>query len=194
MTRWLRCSKVMGVTELPVWQNDGGDHAGADSISSSSSGSCGWQPSLKRAVPHHCFRSIAYSGGAAANINASAFAHQAGNLTETSIPIRTFAEWDEQQPGFAEIDLVAHDGGPGAGGFLSTLDLTDVCTGWTETEAVPNKLRFGCSKHCRRSVRVCLFLCVAWILTMDRSSSQRITALLSARAHHVHARSSLSQE
>jgi hypothetical protein len=33
-----------------------------------------------------------------------------GTLLKHQIPIRTFAEWDEQQPGFAEIDLVAHDG------------------------------------------------------------------------------------
>jgi len=62
-----------------------------------------------------------------------------GTLLKHQIPIRTFAEWDEGQPGFAEIDLVAHDGGLALGDFCQTLDLTDVCTGWTETEAVPNK-------------------------------------------------------
>src|SRR4029453_13197413 len=62
-----------------------------------------------------------------------------GTLLKHQIPIRTFAEWDEQQPGFAEIDLVAHDGGLAVGDYCQTLDLTDVCTGWTETEAVPNK-------------------------------------------------------
>ena len=62
-----------------------------------------------------------------------------GTLLKHQIPIRTFAEWDEQQPGFAEIDLVAHDGGLALGDYCQTLDLTDVCTGWTETEAVPNK-------------------------------------------------------
>ena len=62
-----------------------------------------------------------------------------GTLLKHQIPIRTFAEWDEGQPGFVEIDLVAHDGGLALGDFCQTLDLTDVCTGWTETEAVPNK-------------------------------------------------------
>ena len=62
-----------------------------------------------------------------------------GTLLKHQIPIRTFAEWDEQQPGFVEMDLVAHDGGLALGDFCQTLDLTDVCTGWTETEAVPNK-------------------------------------------------------
>lgn len=62
-----------------------------------------------------------------------------GTLLKHQIPIRTFAEWDEQRPGFAELDLVAHDGGLALGDYCQTLDLTDVCTGWTETEAVPNK-------------------------------------------------------
>jgi len=62
-----------------------------------------------------------------------------GTLLKHQIPIRTFAEWDEAQPGFVEIDLVAHDGGLALGDYCQTLDLTGICTGWTETEAVPNK-------------------------------------------------------
>jgi hypothetical protein len=62
-----------------------------------------------------------------------------GTLLKHQIPIRTFADWNEQQPGFAELDLVAHDGGIGFGDYAQTLDMTDVCTGWTETIAVPNK-------------------------------------------------------
>ena len=62
-----------------------------------------------------------------------------GTLLKHQIPIRTFADWNEQRPGFAELDLVAHDGGIGFGDYAQTLDMTDVCTGWTETIAVPNK-------------------------------------------------------
>ena len=62
-----------------------------------------------------------------------------GTLLKHQIPIRTFAEWNEQQPGFVEMDLVAHDGGLAVGDYCQTLDLTDVCSGWTETEGVPNK-------------------------------------------------------
>jgi hypothetical protein len=62
-----------------------------------------------------------------------------GTLLKKQIPIRTFAEWDERCPGFAEIDLVAHDGGFGAGDYCQTLDLTDIATTWTETMAVRNK-------------------------------------------------------
>ena len=33
-----------------------------------------------------------------------------GSLLKGSIPIRTFAEWNEDRPGFIEVDLVAHCG------------------------------------------------------------------------------------
>lgn len=62
-----------------------------------------------------------------------------GTLLKSQIPIRTFSEWDDRRPGFVEIDLVGHDGGDARGEFAQTLDVTDVCTGWTETEAVKNK-------------------------------------------------------
>jgi len=62
-----------------------------------------------------------------------------GTLLKHQIPIRTFSEWNDKRPGFVEIDLVGHDGGDGSGDFLQTLDVTDVATGWTETQAVKNK-------------------------------------------------------
>jgi|SRR5271157_1568771 len=62
-----------------------------------------------------------------------------GTLLKSQIPIRTFSEWDEGRPGFVEVDLVGHDGGNSRGDFAQTLDVTDVCTGWTETQAVKNK-------------------------------------------------------
>ncbi len=62
-----------------------------------------------------------------------------GTLLLSQIPIRTFSDWDKQKPGFVEIDLVGHDGGSTRGEYAQTLDVTDVCTGWTETQAVKNK-------------------------------------------------------
>lgn len=62
-----------------------------------------------------------------------------GTLLKRQIPVRTFAEWDQSQPGFVEIDLVGHDGGSTHGDFCQTLDVTDVASGWTETQAVINK-------------------------------------------------------
>lgn len=62
-----------------------------------------------------------------------------GTLLKHQIPIRTFAEWNDKRPGFSEIDLVQHDGGTNKGDFANTLNVTDVCTGWTEAAATPNK-------------------------------------------------------
>jgi hypothetical protein len=62
-----------------------------------------------------------------------------GTLLKHQVPIRTFSEWDESKPGFLEIDLVSHGGGDERGEFCQTLSATDVCSGWTETEAVRNK-------------------------------------------------------
>ncbi len=62
-----------------------------------------------------------------------------GTLLKHQIPIRTFSDWNEQKPGFVEIDLVGHDGGDSHGDYAQTLDVTDICTTWTETEAVRNK-------------------------------------------------------
>jgi hypothetical protein len=62
-----------------------------------------------------------------------------GTLLKHHIPVRTFADWNESEPGFVEIDLVAHDGGIAYGDYAQTLDLTDIATTWTETRAVKNK-------------------------------------------------------
>lgn len=78
-----------------------------------------------------------------------------GTLLKKQIPIRTFAEWDEHRPGFVEIDLVAHDGGLAAGDYCQTLDLTDIATTWTETQAVRNKAQawvFAALKEMRQKL------------------------------------------
>ncbi len=62
-----------------------------------------------------------------------------GTLLRSQVPIRTYTPWDEQQPGFLEIDLVAHCGESTAGTYLCTLNCVDVATGWTECVAVANK-------------------------------------------------------
>ena len=53
-----------------------------------------------------------------------------GTLLKSKIPVRTFADWDENEPGFFELDLVGHCGGSGSGEFLYTLNMTDVFSGW----------------------------------------------------------------
>lgn len=62
-----------------------------------------------------------------------------GTLLKSQIPIRTWAEWTENKPGFAEIDLVGHEGGNSSGEFAFTLTVTDIATGWTVNASVKNK-------------------------------------------------------
>ena len=49
-----------------------------------------------------------------------------------SVPIRTYADWNDPPPGFVEADLVAHSGPSTSGSFVQTLVLTDIASGWTE--------------------------------------------------------------
>ena len=62
-----------------------------------------------------------------------------GSLLKSRIEMRTWADHDENIPGFVEIDLVGHDGGNLRGEHCFTLTVTDIATGWTENRAVRNK-------------------------------------------------------
>jgi hypothetical protein len=62
-----------------------------------------------------------------------------GTLLKHTIPIRTFAQWDDAQPGFMEIDLVAHGGVSPHGEYLHSLNMVDVCTRWVELVALINR-------------------------------------------------------
>ena len=69
-----------------------------------------------------------------------------GSLLKKAIPIRTFTPWEDEHPGFLEIDLVAHCGLSTEGTYLNTLTATDLATGWTECLALPNKTQFAVSQ------------------------------------------------
>src|SRR5713226_5408723 len=62
-----------------------------------------------------------------------------GTLLKHQIPLRTFSEWDEQRPGFLEIDLVGHDGGTIDSLHGFTLDAIDIATAWVSLAALRNK-------------------------------------------------------
>jgi len=62
-----------------------------------------------------------------------------GTLLKNSIPIRTFADWNDAVPGFTEVDLVGHDGGNVSGDYIQSLNFTDIATCWDETAACKNK-------------------------------------------------------
>jgi len=55
-----------------------------------------------------------------------------GSLLKSSIPIRTFIDWQEDHSGFLGVDLVAHCGESTEGFYLTTLSTVDVANGWSE--------------------------------------------------------------
>ena len=65
-----------------------------------------------------------------------------GALLKKAIPVRTFTPWEDERPGFEEIDLVAHCGETTAGQYLNTLTVTDLATGWTECLAILQKSQY----------------------------------------------------
>jgi hypothetical protein len=69
-----------------------------------------------------------------------------GSLLKNLIPVRTFTEWDEERPGFMEIDLVAHCGNTTEGQYLNTLTCTDISTGWTDVTALLHRSQQAVSK------------------------------------------------
>ena len=69
-----------------------------------------------------------------------------GTLLKKTIPVRTYTPWDEEKPGFEEIDLVAHCGHSAEGQFLFTFTSTDIATGWTECLAIANKTQVAVSE------------------------------------------------
>ena len=73
-----------------------------------------------------------------------------GSLLKKLIPVRTFTEWDEERPGFMEIDLVAHCGNTTEGQYLNTLTCTDLCTGWTDVTALHHRSQQAVSEAIHR--------------------------------------------
>ncbi len=72
-----------------------------------------------------------------------------GSLLKDSIPIQTFADWQEDRPGFLEVDLVSHCGESTEGFYLNTLSTVAVATGWSECVGVwgRGQERIGSAVH-----------------------------------------------
>lgn len=61
-----------------------------------------------------------------------------GAAIRRSVPVRTFSDWRDPPPGFFEVDMVEHCGGPKTdGNYVHSLVLTDIASGWTECVAMP---------------------------------------------------------
>ncbi len=65
-----------------------------------------------------------------------------GTLLRHKIPVKT-EHWDVKRPGFTEADLVSQSGSSGHGEFIYSLKITDIFTGWVETQAVMGKGQRG---------------------------------------------------
>jgi len=73
-----------------------------------------------------------------------------GSLLKNLIPVQTFTEWDQERPGFMEIDLVAHCGSTTEGQYLNTLTCTDLATGWTDVTALLHRSQQAVSEAVHR--------------------------------------------
>lgn len=69
-----------------------------------------------------------------------------GSLLKKAIPVRTFTPWDEERPGFVEVDWVAHCGETTEGTYLNTLTSVDLATGWTDVRGLANKTQSAVSQ------------------------------------------------
>lgn len=69
-----------------------------------------------------------------------------GTLLKKAIPVRIFTPWEEEHPGFVEVDLVAHCGETSEAPYLNTLSCVDIATGWTECLGLPNKTQQAVSQ------------------------------------------------
>jgi hypothetical protein len=65
-----------------------------------------------------------------------------GTLLKKRIPIKT-NQWDEQRPGFLEVDTVGHCGTSTSGMFALTLNSVDIASGWVEPRAIWGKGETG---------------------------------------------------
>jgi hypothetical protein len=62
-----------------------------------------------------------------------------GSLLKAQIPVRTWVQWSETQPGYCEMDLVHHCDNDTYGEYIHTLTVTDVILGWTEIQGLKNR-------------------------------------------------------
>lgn len=62
-----------------------------------------------------------------------------GSVLKAQIPVRTWADWSETEPGYCEMDTVHHCDNDTGGQYAHTLNVTDVLLGWTEFQALKSR-------------------------------------------------------
>ncbi len=61
-----------------------------------------------------------------------------GSLLKSQIAVR-YALWTETDPGWCEVDTVSHCGDDPSGEFISSLNMVDISSGWSEQVAIWGK-------------------------------------------------------
>jgi hypothetical protein len=93
-----------------------------------------------------------------------------GTLLKHQVAIKTFSDWIDTEPGFVEVDLVAHCGWTGAGPFLYTLTLVDVATGWVSCAGLRDKRAETVLARCTDYTKDCHSRSAVWTPTAAASS------------------------
>jgi hypothetical protein len=75
------------------------------------------------------------------------------HILRSSIPLRTALDGFPSEPGYLEIDTVAHCGHANAGDYLVTNDATDPYTGWGVTRALVPAAGRRLRRNLRRGFR-----------------------------------------
>ena len=118
-----------------------------------------------------------------------------GTLLRDSIPIRTFADWNNEGPGFLEIDLVAHCGESTEGLYLHTLSTVDIATGWVECQGVWGKGQNRVGSAIHHIAQRLPFQLLG--LDSDNGSefiNHHLVAYCERQSHHLHSRPALQEE
>lgn len=69
-----------------------------------------------------------------------------GTLLKHQIPIQTYTSWDNEIPGFEEIDFVALCGESLRGDYVNILDSIDIAVCWSELQGLMGKSRYEVTK------------------------------------------------
>jgi hypothetical protein len=115
-----------------------------------------WLPFYKALTPHHKALMLEISS---ASIDRHLKPHKSPqrlgmsstkpSALKNKIPLKLLEE-HVNYPGFIEADTVAHCGESLSGNFVSTLKMTDLCTGWTENRALFTKTSEQVVKQVKR--------------------------------------------
>jgi len=95
---------------------------------------------ISRATIDRCLRSVRFEHRKGLSTT------KPGTLLKRAIPVRIFTPWEDEHPGFVEVDLVAHCGESVEGLYLNTLSCVDIATGWMECLGLPNKTQQAVSR------------------------------------------------